>query len=200
MLTYSRAGLLAIIIIVAFCGLMYSKKIPVFCFSLLFVLLFVIPHTMYERFLSFEMYSEGFGIRSALLFRDLLIFMQNPLFGIGLGKVGTAAGDMGLYPHNYFMYLLLQTGIFGLLIFLWIFVVLFRTCLRLVPQCEDKFFKGLLAGISMYYVMFFVASFFIASGEAFLSAFLFWFLGGVVMILDNDQRSVNLMRGSHANA
>lgn len=186
-LTYSRGGILALIVAILFWGIKYNKKVSISLLLLCLAGVFLVPSTMHERFLTSGSFKEAITSRIDILSESLSFAVKNPLFGIGLGKVGTAGPDT-LFPHNYLMYLLLQTGILGLSIYLWMFAIFFKTSLKLYEKLDRGFLKGLTAGIIMYYVMFAVSFLASASGEAFLSAFLFWFLGGVVMILDNDIR------------
>jgi len=187
-LTYSRGSLFSLIAVVLFCGLKYRKRIFVYFILLCLIGIFLLPHTMYERFLTIGSYKEAISTRAAVISENLTLFQANPFFGIGLGKVGSVGGENTIMPHNYYMYLLLQTGILGLVIYLWIFVIFFKTSFNLALRLEDRYFKGLMVGVTLYYIMIGVASLTMATGEAFLSAFLFWFLGGVVMVLDNDIR------------
>ena len=181
LLTYSRGGILALILSMVFYGARYNKKSLIVLILLCLAGVFFMPSTIRERFVTSESYKEAITSRTNIWAKDSLLVLNNLFFGIGLGRVGTAGGEKALYPHNYYLYLLLQTGIFGLAIYLWIFAVFFKTSLRLANQYDERYFKGLLVGISMYYIMFAVSSFIMASGEAFLSAYLFWFLGRKVL-------------------
>lgn len=187
LLTYSKGGILAITVAILFWVLRNNKKILIPLLLLFLVGAFLLPSTMHERFYTSIHYKIGIVDRIDVTSESLHLALNNPIFGIGLGKVGTA-GKNTLFPHNYYLYLLLQTGILGLGIYLWMLAIFFKTSLRLYKKLDRGFLKGLTAGIVMYYVMFAISALFIASGEAFLSAFIFWFLGGVVMILDNDIR------------
>ena len=187
LLGYSRGALLALIIAVLFWSMKYNKKVLIFLLLLCLAGVFCIPSTMHDRFLTSESFKEAIMTRFDLLSGSFKEVIKNPLFGIGLGKVGSVGQDT-LLPHNYLMYLLLQTGVLGLSIYLWMLAIFFKTSLKLYEKLDRGFFKGLAAGMVMYYVMFAISFLASASGESFLSAFLFWFLGGVVMILDNDIR------------
>jgi hypothetical protein len=189
LLTYSRGPVLALMVAILFCGIRYKKKVLLALILVLFAGLFLLPSTMRERLMTIGSYTEAASVRTDVLLDNLPFALKNLFFGFGLGRVGTAGGPEALYPHNYYMYLLLQTGVIGLLIYLWVWAVFFKTALSLVGKFQDRFFKGLLAGISIYYLMFAVSGFVMASGEAFLTAFIFWFFGGVVMVLDKHSRA-----------
>ncbi|MFC1675826.1 O-antigen ligase family protein [Planctomycetota bacterium] len=185
LLTYSKGGLLALTVAVSLWALKTNKKILLVLLLLYLGAFFLAPSTMYERFFTSVHYKEAIGIRAGFYPEQLRLALSNPVFGIGMGKVGAVSQD-ALQPHSYYLYLLLQTGIVGLILYAWIFLTFLKQSLNLYKNLNDRFFKGLTAGIIMYYVVFAISAIFVASGEAFLSAFIFWFLGGVVAILSKS--------------
>ena len=51
------------------------------------------------------------------------IFLRHPIFGNGVGAFGYMADDYaGAYPHNLFLELLVQNGVFGVVVFLFFLV------------------------------------------------------------------------------
>jgi len=184
--TYSRGTIFALVVALVYCGVKYCKKILFILLAICLLGALFVPTSFRQRFFTSESYEEAITSRFDIILENSPSTYDNLFFGIGLSKVGSTRGNDAVYPHNYYMYLLLQTGICGLGIYLLMFFVFFKTSLKLVNHFNDIFFKGIAVGIVMFYVVYAVSSLFIATGEAFLSAFLFWFIGGVVMILDND--------------
>ena len=119
------------------------------------------------------------------------LIKQHP-FGIGLNTYSQVSNDYsfshrgfpfwGGYPHNCYLHLTVETGIFGLLSFVWIVFVLFRNSTRHVHMVRDKFLAstllGSLTGLSAFLAHSFVDTNFYSTqlGD------LLWLMIGVVVI------------------
>lgn len=66
---------------------------------------------------------EGDAGRQLLMLQALQIFKDNPLFGAGIGGYHSISGMV--YPHNFVMELLAETGLFGTIVSLLILVIPF---------------------------------------------------------------------------
>ncbi|HEY6305889.1 MAG TPA: O-antigen ligase family protein [Candidatus Angelobacter sp.] len=123
------------------------------------------------------------------------LFQQNPLFGGGFDtyewqhRVSTYKDT-----HNYFLKVLVETGIVGLLLFLWILVTATRLGVRLYRTAQDPFLKSLGLGFTLLMSCVFVVNFF---GDRWqyveVTGFLWVLLACVVraqMIVDQGQEQV----------
>jgi hypothetical protein len=91
---------------------------------------------------SAEMYAErGMSDSGRFLVWPLAIrrFLDNPVFGVGVAHVGTLVNqDFEITPHNEFIFIVLSSGVFPLLFFLWYWVELARSAARMRRhRCED---------------------------------------------------------------
>ncbi len=77
------------------------------------------------------------------------LWSENPVFGVGLASfpVDAGIGDMrGVYPHNIFLELAAETGIFGLILFLsFVLTVIMRRAKGIVAPMDRMIATGVLA-------------------------------------------------------
>jgi O-antigen ligase len=73
------------------------------------------------------------GSRLDFYEHSLMLFLSDPLFGIGVGEWGATYSDDINYPHNFFMEILAETGIVGVLF------IAIPACLFLINY-KDKYF------------------------------------------------------------
>lgn len=92
------------------------------------------------------------------------MFLDHPWLGVGVGnypaaysdyQVGTWFDPLG-HAHNYYLNLLAETGITGLLAFLILLVAAYGTCLRGLrgPAGRDPLRRAILVGVTASLVMF----------------------------------------------
>jgi O-antigen ligase len=154
LLCYSRAGYLALAAIILFFGL-FRKKIFIPAFILLIfygsVAVNFLPPSVVERVTMTE--TENGEIESSANSRLVLwhqgmeLFYRNPLIGIGYQMVPSYINIHGLTNmHNYFMQVLVELGIIGFLIFLYLFYCAFRSGWMLYRSSDDYYFRGLGLG------------------------------------------------------
>ena len=89
---------------------------------------------------------------------------NQPLFGVGLGNFQTAFGEltknranfpeyitpMALTPHNIFLMFWLETGILGLIAFLWLLAIFFRQALKNLDLRYNPIILGVMSSIILY--------------------------------------------------
>lgn len=115
LLTFSRAAIIAMILLFIFFILMRSKFIKTVSYMLAPVLLVVFSWFIYKRFTDDISFESKFNlIRYTLEYiKDSDIDMI--LLGVGLGN---AVEVIGMGAHNLFLTFLIETGVIGLLLFL----------------------------------------------------------------------------------
>jgi len=154
LLCYSRAAYLALAAIVIFFGL-FRKKIfiPAIILLIIFgsVAVNFLPPSVVERVTMTK--TEDGEIESSANTRLILwekgeeLFFKNPLIGIGYQMVPSYINVHGLSNmHNYFMQVLVELGIIGFLIFLYLFYSAFKSGWLLYRTSDDNFDKGLGLG------------------------------------------------------
>ena len=98
----------------------------------------------------YKNYSEEFlsAIRFKHISNSYEIIKDNFVFGVGLGGYGQAAfnEDINSYPHNLFLEVFTELGIFGFLIFVSINIIVFTISFSIL---RDKY--GLIISLLFYY-------------------------------------------------
>jgi O-antigen ligase len=129
-LTFSRGGYLGLLGSILAMGLVswkkFSPKTRIFISSLFLVLAVVIVLTpVWVRFSSSFNLTEGSNVGRLKIWTEALTqFEKTPLLGVGLGNYPLALDFNAIYrsavtSHNLYLDILVETGIFGLLAWLW---------------------------------------------------------------------------------
>lgn len=82
---------------------------------------------------------------------------QNPVFGIGLGSVREVT-DVGKEPHNDFVRVYVETGLVGLLAYLWFLGSLVTVARRAVAEARPGLDRGVAVGFAGAVVAFLIIS------------------------------------------
>ncbi len=150
-LTGSRGGLVATTVALLIIPLAMTRLSPARLGAAILVLVLAgalavayTPDRLVERFASTTAELEGgrIGGRGKLWRAGLRAFAERPLLGYGTGAFRQAVtpmlGDAAQTAHNSFISVMVEQGIVGLLLYVAIFVVVFRALLRL-PRLERRF-------------------------------------------------------------
>ena len=151
MFLYSRAAYLA-----TFIGmiLLFALKNRKLLFILILAAVFwqtVLPQKAAERIQqTTDEYGEIVDISAERRFliwsRSMELVQENPLAGIGFGVFRHLGYDLG-DPHNIYLKILVEQGIFGLLIFIMIILCLLKEGFLLYKKGDDDLSKGLGLGL-----------------------------------------------------
>ncbi len=166
LLSNSKGPLLSLVLcMIVYILLIYDKPIPkkitiflLFCLTVLGVFM-ILPESVTFRYTSI-FHSEDILSVSSLHTRIFLqkkameFFLQHPIVGIGLGGFESIFGK-GMYPHNIFLELLAETGILGILPFLFLLIIIFKKGIELVKFPLDDDQKSLARGtfIALLYLI-----------------------------------------------
>jgi len=198
MYSFSRGGYLALLAGCLFIGLVKQRTLLVLL--LVFVLSWatLVPNAVRERVLMTYDQETGSLDHSAqtrlVLWDDAMeVFRVNPLVGTGfetyayMHRVGNYADT-----HNFFLKTLVETGIAGLLIFLWLLAKTFGTGYLLFRRAKDPFLASLGLGLAGWMVSSAVSNWF-GDRWTFLQVNGYmWVLGGLVsqaLVLHESSRS-----------
>jgi len=195
-LTYSRGAwigfLVGLIIVFAYKVFRSSKRVRVLSALLIIVLVigifFLLPSAIKGRIESVGTIGGSGLVRLKLWQEALGIIKDFPLFGAGLNtymavslKYSIPGGGNGMsYAHNSYLQMAAETGLAGLVCFLWILVRFFRLEFRALSLRDSPLWGyslGLLAGISA----FLVHSFFDCNLYSLPLVTLFWFMLGLAV-------------------
>lgn len=129
--------------------------------------------------------------RNKIWGEGLQLVRERPLLGIGLNNYLATVQERGSkrqeYAHNCYLQMAAETGLAGLLAFLWIPFCLFRDGLRRLPQVRDRFphhfLLGLLAGLGA----FLVHSFFDTNFYSTQLSTLMWVAVGLILAIPRSE-------------
>ena len=191
--TYSRGAWLGLFLGLGFI-LFYStlkiKKIKYKILIIIFLLVsliglfFIVPFTIKERLASIPNVQEGYGLNRINAWQEAFNIIEDyPLFGSGLntysfiGRRYKIFEGGGIYPHNSFLHMAAETGVVGLICFIWLLIELFKSGIRFLKNHPGPLVLGLLAGI----LAFLVHGFFDNNLYSLQLAALFWFMLGLTV-------------------
>jgi O-antigen ligase len=91
----------------------------------------------------------------------LQLFKANPLLGLGFDTYAYTKHVHGYKDsHNIYMKVLVETGIIGLLLFLWLLATTFWTGYQLFRRAQDPFLSSIGLGLAAWMVCSVVVNFF----------------------------------------
>ena len=165
--SFSRGGYLAFLAAFLFISLVH-RNIKALALLVLFLVFWtsLVPQSVVERIEMTE--GEEGGLDSSSQGRllrwehGMSLFLKNPL-GYGFETAGYLhfpRSGFGGDPHNRYMEFLVEMGIPGILLFLYLFFLAFRSGWKLYVASEDKFLKGLGLGFAATVVACIVSNFF----------------------------------------
>ncbi len=206
LLTYSRGAWLGFLMAILFMLFYFIKKFAFLTkaisliagVSLLMLLIhFLNPQLKYEiltkfkfsqnlnvRVKSIPQISKGSNLERIRLWKEALgIIRDYPLTGCGLNNYSIVAKNYksfeggGIYPHNSFLQKTAETGIFGLLAFLFVLFSFFKMGIVYLNKNKNYLVLGLLAGI----LAFLVQAFFDTHLYSLQLVVLFWYMLGLTV-------------------
>lgn len=162
-LTFGRIHWLIAVLLVGIIGVKYERKMLLLSF-LLFLGLLVFFQPFRERILTLRSPLQESSGRNILWEDALGKLWRRPVLGYGLNsfkKVYTSWGKLdGVYTwHNEFLQMYLESGILGLVSFLFLFGAIFFLAGKLSKEVVDPFYKDLVIALSFSFLTFFLTCF-----------------------------------------
>lgn len=181
--THSRGGLLAFFLAVFFILLIFpDKKIKASGFFILLLLLsFIFFSSLGRDFLSGLAARSDAG-RLKIWKEGFLLIRESPIFGFGLGSWGELTSRVG-YAHNNYVQILFESGLLGLLSFLWFLGELLWGCFKKIRRNFDVISLGLLTAI----IVFLIHSFFDVQFYSLKLRILFWLMAGLAVAYSGQE-------------
>lgn len=173
-LTFSRGGLLALIVVLFLLVSRIQKKRYAIFILLLFVGLsvLILPTAVWERasMTSLSSMDASIQMRTRLLRGGLAMFLDHPIFGVGIGNfIVHSYHYSGVLPpsyaHNMFLHVAAELGILGLFFFaalLWITWRMLRQVQKATSGETQPFLFFASQGIEISLIGFCVATFFLS--------------------------------------
>jgi putative inorganic carbon (hco3(-)) transporter len=191
MYSFSRGGYLALLVGCLFLGLVRQRALLVLLLAFGFTWTSLVPPAVQQRVLMTYDKQSGSLDHSAetrlVLWEDAKeLFLTSPVFGTGFNTyeyvhhIKASAGNYYEDTHNVFLKFLVETGVVGLLVFVWLLAKTFGTGLFLSQRANDPFLASLGLGLAAWVVCASVANCF-GDRWTFLQVNGYmWVLGGLV--------------------
>ncbi len=156
--TFSRGGWLGMLVGLFVFAVLQNKRILivllVFSLVLLLVGMTVMPVTVLQRVWTIVTLQDSAIAYRFLVWREAVHIIEDfSLTGVGFGH----RAFMEIYPlymldrvkapfhvHNFYLQRLVETGILGFSIFLWLLAGIFKQGLKTLISCQDVFFKHII--------------------------------------------------------
>lgn len=122
----------------------------------------------------------GFGLSSTVSVKKGSVLRYSELKS---GDFGGAFVDAG---HTDYLRVVVQMGIIGLVIYLWMLAILIKMSFDLYKTMEKGYYKGLALGIISFYMVFMIGSMTEPLSVSHTTSFVFWFIAGIVQVLHNQ--------------
>jgi putative inorganic carbon (HCO3(-)) transporter len=193
--TFSRAGFLGFAATVIMMIVALGRRQPVAAVAVIVVMItagpLVLPSGYLDRIATItDIESDRTGSaqgRWADFGASMTLVAQNPIVGTGLGQhilaLNELRGATWRQVHNVYLQYAVDLGLPGLLLFLWLFVSVFRTARRVRKQARDD--VGAMAeGVQISLVTFAIAAFF----HPVAYQFYFFCLAGLALAVKNAAR------------
>lgn len=206
LLTYSRGGWISLFISLIFFVAINIKKIqksarivlPIFFVFIIILLLVSKPSRIIERVnaLRVDVFSNtktvSGDLRTSVWQNSIKMFASSPVLGIGPGAFGSTYFNFqsapwlySKYAHNYFLEILVELGVPGLLIFLSILLVMMRS---FYEKKKKIFGNPLLVGITVALIASFVHTLIDVDFSRIALYSLFWsFLAILLASVEKDE-------------
>lgn len=158
MYSLSRGGYVAVLAGWLFLGLVKKRWMLVALIAFIFTWTALVPNAVRER-VTMTYDAEAGGLDHSAetritLWEDAMqVFDSNVVIGSGFNTYAYMH-RVGNYQdtHNFFLKVLVETGIFGLCLFLWLIGKTFLTGFRLSRQAKDPFLASLGLGLAAWIV------------------------------------------------
>jgi O-antigen ligase len=192
-----RGAWIGFILAVFFLGILENRKILYVTVIFLFISVIMMshlietPNNILEHLKSIFMFSDSSSLdRKAIWHVAMRMMKDRPLFGQGLstfmGNFGKYGQDyyylkQGIIPyaHNCYLQIAVETGIVGLMSFVFLVGIFFIHTIIFLKKIKDRFYHSVLTGISAGIIVTLTHSFVDTNLYSLQLSVLFWFMLGV---------------------
>jgi len=164
--SYSREAYVGILVGLLFLGLVRQRWVLIALVAFLLSWQSLVPTSVQERILmtydkNEQQLDTSAQDRVALWDDAMNMFRQNPVLGVGFDTYQWQH-RFGIYTdtHNYFLKVLVETGVLGLMFFLFILAKMTRLGVKLYRSAQDPFLQSIGLGFALLMACVFVVNFF----------------------------------------
>lgn len=165
MYSFSRGGYVAFLVGWLFLGLTKQRTLVVLFVIFLCTWTFIVPHAVQQRVsMTYDEQNHTLDhsaeTRISLWQDALALFSSNPVMGTGfntyayMNREKRADGFSGYYAdtHNFFLKVLVESGVVGLLLFFWLVIRIFIVGVQLSRRAHEPFLASLGLGLAGWIV------------------------------------------------
>ena len=158
---------------------------------------FFIPHQAFTRMETIWRIGDVSRLKewSWLLGR----FLKSPVLGFGYGSTGPVSVTFniagGSHTHNYYLQVLVELGILGLLFYLWMIFSAIKLCISTFGRLQDNYLKGVVMGSMAGFTAMTIVGFFGTTNANILICFYTWTLIGTTAAI--EQRAKNMRKNQN---
>ncbi|PYP93180.1 MAG: hypothetical protein DMG65_01530 [Candidatus Angelobacter sp. Gp1-AA117] len=150
--SFSRGGYVALLAGLLVIGILKNRKMVLVVAGLLLTWQLIVPVAVQERInmtVDEDQHLEESANQRVQLWTDAQeLVRSNPALGTGYATYMYMGRVEGLKDtHNIYVKVLVETGVIGMVVFLWLLARLFSTAWRLFRQSGDAFSNGLALGL-----------------------------------------------------
>jgi putative inorganic carbon (hco3(-)) transporter len=166
MYTLSRGGYLALLVGCLFLGLVKQRKLLILLALFLATWASFVPPAVQQRvFMTYDQNTHELDHSAAtrvnLWEEAMQIYDTNPVLGVGFDTYAYTGHYHGYKDtHNLFIKVLVETGVVGLLLFLWLLAKTFTAGYQLFRRAQDPFLSSIGLGLAAWVVCAVVANLF----------------------------------------
>ena len=204
LISLARGAWLGFAAAVCFLGILENRKILYVTVAFLLILGIIVPYlietplNILGRLKSVFVLSDSSSLdRKAIWQAAIRMVKDRPLFGLGyttfMGNFAKYGKDYyylkcGIIPyaHNCYLQIAAETGIVGLLSFLWLIGAFFIHSIRSLMKIKDKFHHAVLSGISAGIIATLVHSAVDTNLYSLQLSVLFWLMLGINAALQRN--------------
>jgi putative inorganic carbon (hco3(-)) transporter len=208
MYSLSRGGYAALLLCCLFLGIVKERKLLVILAIFAFTWTSVVPEAVKDRVMMTYDPNSGTLEHSAatrvnLWDEAMHVFDSNPLVGVGFYTYAYSQ-HLNDYKdsHNIYVKVLVETGVVGLLVFLWLLGKTARAGYRLFRSSEDPLFRAIGLSLACWVVCAAVSNFFGDRWTYLQVNGYMWVLGGLVaraMLIEQEEAEAALEEHSQAD-
>lgn len=183
--SYSRGAYVGALAALLFFGVMKKRSLLLLLVAIVIFWQTMLPQTVVERILMTESPSgeleASAGKRVELWDRAVDLFQSNPVFGIGYGGFSYSVSVEGLTDtHNFYMRMLSEQGMIGIVLFGIVLLAALRSGWRLYRSAHTSYLRGLGLGFMGCVVAVLVTNMFGDRWSYFVLGGYFFVLWGIV--------------------
>ncbi|MCM8799839.1 MAG: O-antigen ligase family protein [Candidatus Omnitrophica bacterium] len=193
---FRGAGLAFVVIVILLSIIKKDIRLAILLLIFLLSLPIILPkpllYWLVQNINPYDFFIEDMGRRRHWQ-TALEMVKKHPFVGVGINTFSISYIKykdikdpfVGFYAHNSYLHLAGETGLIGLMIFIWMLIVITKNWINFYRKQKDKNLKDISLGIFLGWLGFLIAGLLESSLQISNLAVLFWFITGVLVGISN---------------